>query len=166
MFWFSNRLWRVKCRACMADSWVQFDSVGGCVWCTCVRVWGLSGWVDQLIKRPLMGLINFFKSGENKMFFVWPQLWTVLLYTTQLWYKYRKSNVQRLKVACNDAMLLMGVPRYHSASQLFADCMVPPLGAIIANIMYTFLCQHRRSLSLLFEAEGPLAQEFICECCL
>ena len=48
------------------------------------------------------------------------------LYTAHLWSNYKASSMQKLKVAYNDALrLLVRVPRWHSASQLFVNLGVP-----------------------------------------
>ncbi len=49
-----------------------------------------------------------------------------LLYTAQIWWNYRLYSIRKLNVAYNDIIrLLLHLPRYHSASQLFAKIGVP-----------------------------------------
>lgn len=44
------------------------------------------------------------------------------MYTAHLWRRYRKSSMQKLNVAYNDGMrLLLKVPRWNSASQMFVS---------------------------------------------
>ncbi len=48
------------------------------------------------------------------------------LFTAQTWWNYRLYSIRKLNVAYNDIMrLLLHLPRYHSASQLFANIGVP-----------------------------------------
>ena len=64
------------------------------------------------------------------------------LYTAHLWYSYRVRSMQKLKVAYNDAMrLLLHIPRWHSASQLFVSMGVPTCDALLRRLMYKFMCQ-------------------------
>lgn len=62
------------------------------------------------------------------------------MYTAHLWCKYKKSSYQKLTVAYNDTMrLLMQVPRWSSASYLFAYFNVPGCDAVLRNLMYKFM---------------------------
>ena len=64
------------------------------------------------------------------------------LYTAHLWSNYRARSLQKLKVAYNDALrLLIRVPRWHSASQLFVNLRVPTCQALLRNLMYKFMCR-------------------------
>ena len=75
------------------------------------------------------------------------------LYTAQLWSKYRKRSIQRLKVAYNDAFrLLLHVPRWHSASQLFVSKHVPTCEALLRQLMYGFMCRLDKSENCIVEA--------------
>ena len=98
------------------------------------------------------------------------------LYTSQLWSNFKKRSMQRLKVAYNDAMrLLLGVPRWHSASPLYVFTGVSTCEVLLRQLMYGFMCRlevrvrelHNRSfsqtseklLSVYFQAENPLVQK-------
>lgn len=50
-------------------------------------------------------------------------------------------------MAFNDAigLLLLRVPRWHSASQLFVNCGVPTLGAPLRQLMYKFMSRLDKS---------------------
>ena len=52
----------------------------------------------------------------------------------------------RLTVAYNDAMImLLKVPRYMSASQMFAELHVPACQAVCRNLMYKFITRLDKS---------------------
>ena len=62
------------------------------------------------------------------------------IYTGHLWVNYKKSTFTKLRVAYNDCMrILLGVPRFLSASQMFSDLNVPSLGGILRNCSYNFM---------------------------
>ena len=64
------------------------------------------------------------------------------MYTAHLWRRYRKSSMQKLKVAYNDGMrLLLKVPRCNSASQMFVNIGVPTCSAVLRNLMYKCMCR-------------------------
>ncbi|KAL7383434.1 hypothetical protein ABVT39_010640 [Epinephelus coioides] len=64
------------------------------------------------------------------------------LYTAHLWSSYRVKSMQRLRVAYNDAMrLLLHVPRWYSASQLFVSSNVPTCQALLRKLMFNFMCR-------------------------
>jgi len=68
------------------------------------------------------------------------------LYTAQIWWNYRKYSINRLNVAYNDVMrLLLRVPRYTSASQMFTNVHVPTCHAVIRNLTYKFMCRLEKS---------------------
>ena len=68
------------------------------------------------------------------------------LYTAQLWCNYRCYTMNKLTVAYNDAMrMLLRVPRYMSASQMFAYMQVPACQAVIRNLVYKFMCRLDKS---------------------
>ena len=68
------------------------------------------------------------------------------LYTAHLWSDYKARSLQKLKVAYNDALrLLLRVPRWHSASQLFVNLGVPTCQALLRNLMYKFMCRLDKS---------------------
>ncbi len=58
------------------------------------------------------------------------------MYTAYLWCNYRRSSMKRLKVAHNDAIrLLLQVPRWQSASQLFVSSGVPTCEALLTRLI-------------------------------
>ncbi len=68
------------------------------------------------------------------------------LYTAHLWYNFKKGSMQRLTVAYNDAMrMLLRVPRYFSASQMFAEVNVPACQAVIRNLTHKFMVRLDKS---------------------
>ena len=75
------------------------------------------------------------------------------LYTAHLWHAYRVRSMQRLKVAYNDAMrLLLHIPRWHSASQIFVTAGVPTCDALLRQLMYNFMCRLDVSENKIIEA--------------
>ena len=80
------------------------------------------------------------------------------LYTAHLWSDYRARSLQKLKVAYNDALrLLVRVPRWHSASQLFVNLGVPTFQALLRNLMYKFMCRLDKSdNSLIVSLTNPV----------
>ena len=70
------------------------------------------------------------------------------MYTAHLWCNYKTNSMHKLKVAYNDALrLLMRVPRWHSASQLFVNLGVPTCQALLRNLMYKFMCRIDKSVN-------------------
>lgn len=64
------------------------------------------------------------------------------LYTAPLWGKYKKSTLQKLKVAYNDAFrILMKKPRSSSASLMFCQAHVNSFPALMRTLIYGFLCR-------------------------
>ena len=62
------------------------------------------------------------------------------LYCAQLWSSYKKSSMQRLRVAYNDAMrILLKIPRGGSASQMFVTSGVSTFHALLRNLMFKFM---------------------------
>ncbi len=75
------------------------------------------------------------------------------LYTAQLWSNYKKMSMQRLKVAYNDAMrMLLHVPRWQSASQLFVSTSVPTCEALLRQLMFSFMRRLNKSENHIIEA--------------
>lgn len=56
-------------------------------------------------------------------------------------------------MALSDAMrlLLLRVPRWHSASQLFVNCGVPTLGAPLRQLMYKFMSRLDKSKNTIIK---------------
>ncbi len=68
------------------------------------------------------------------------------LYTAHMWFNYRKYSMNRLTVAYNDAMrMLLRIPRYMCASQMFAELWVPACQAVCRNLMFKFITRLDRS---------------------
>ena len=64
------------------------------------------------------------------------------LYTAPLWCQYKKSSLQKLKVAYNDAFrILLKKLRSSSASLLFCQAHVNSFSALMRHLMYRFMCQ-------------------------
>ena len=62
------------------------------------------------------------------------------LYTAHLWSSYKKSSLQRLQVAYNDAMrILLKKPRGGSASQMFVTVGVRTFKALLRHLMFKFM---------------------------
>ncbi len=62
------------------------------------------------------------------------------MYTAQLWCNYYAYSVNKLRIAYNDIMrMLLGLPRCHSASQMFANINVPACQAVIRNLIFKFM---------------------------
>ena len=74
------------------------------------------------------------------------------MYTAHLWCHYRRSSMQKLNVAYNDGMkLLLKVPRWSSASQLFFSVGVPTCPAVRHNLMNKCMCRMSDSVnSIIF----------------
>ena len=74
------------------------------------------------------------------------------LYTAQIWWNYRMYSIRKLNVAYNDIMrLLLRLPRYHSASQLFANVGVPAFQAVIRNLIFKFITRLDRSENAIIQ---------------
>lgn len=70
------------------------------------------------------------------------------MYTAHLWHHCRRSSMQKLTVAYNDGMrLLLKVPRWGSASQLFVSVGVPTCSAVLRNLMYRCMCRFSDSVN-------------------
>ena len=68
------------------------------------------------------------------------------LYTAQLWWNYYGYSMNKLRVAYNDIMrLLLKLPRWHSASQIFANVNVPACQDVIRNLIFKFMCRLDKS---------------------
>ena len=65
-------------------------------------------------------------------------------YTSQLWYKYRQSSLDKARVAYNTILRrLLGIPRYengqnYSASAMFANNSVCSFPALIRKLIFRF----------------------------
>ena len=62
------------------------------------------------------------------------------LYTSQLWRTCLSRTMNRLKVAYNDSLrMVLGIPRYCSASEMFAYTDVPSCQCVIRLNIYSFM---------------------------
>ncbi len=62
------------------------------------------------------------------------------LYTAHLWCSYSRAKFHKLRVAYNDALrMILRLPRWTSASQLFVCCGIPTLDAVLRNFMFNFM---------------------------
>ena len=62
------------------------------------------------------------------------------MYTAHLSYRFRENSMRKLRVAYNDFMrMLIDLPRFASASEMFANLCVPACSAVIRNLMYKFM---------------------------
>ena len=75
------------------------------------------------------------------------------LYTAHMWCKYKMYSLRKLTVAYNDAMrILFRIPRYLSATQMFANMQVPTCQAVLRNLMYRFIGRLDSSINLILSA--------------
>jgi hypothetical protein len=59
------------------------------------------------------------------------------LYTAQLWWNYYDYSLKKLKVAYNDIMcMLLRLPRWHSASEMFVNLNVLTCQALVRNLIF------------------------------
>ena len=57
------------------------------------------------------------------------------LYTCQLWWNFTQAAMRKINVAYNNAFrMIMQLPRYCSASNMFARCNVPKLSSSHAEL--------------------------------
>ncbi len=64
----------------------------------------------------------------------------------------RLFSIRKLNVAYNDIMrLLLCLPRYHSASQLFANIGVPAFQAVIRNLVFIFITRLDKSDNVIIQ---------------
>ena len=72
------------------------------------------------------------------------------IYGCQLWFTFHAQSLHKLKVAYNDALrLLLQVPRWTSASQLFVDRRLPAFQALMRKHAFSLLNAIRQSENLL-----------------
>ena len=75
------------------------------------------------------------------------------MYTAHLWRRYKKSSMQKLTVAYNDALrMLLRVPRWSSASQMFVNVGLPNCPAVLRNLMYRCMCRLSSSANSIITA--------------
>ncbi len=74
------------------------------------------------------------------------------LYAAQIWWNYRLYSIRKLNVAYNDIMrILLCLPRYHSASQLFANIGVPAFQAVLRNLVFKFVTRLDKSDNVIIQ---------------
>lgn len=75
------------------------------------------------------------------------------LYTAPLWWNYRRCTIHRLTVAYNYTFrLLLRVPRWHSASQLFVDAHIPTCEALLRHLTFKFMQRLEDSENYIIQA--------------
>ncbi len=78
------------------------------------------------------------------------------MYTVQLLCNYYAYSVNKLRIAYIDIMrMLIGLPWWHSASQMFANINVPACQAVIRNLIFKFMCR-------LDNSEHYIIQGLVC----
>ncbi len=88
------------------------------------------------------------------------------MYTAHLWWCYRKSSMQKLSVAYNDGLrLLLKVPRWSSASQMFVSAGVPTCSAVLRHLMHKCMCRLSDSANIISTLTNPaLSQSDFSRC--
>ncbi len=68
------------------------------------------------------------------------------------WWNYRLYSIRKLNVAYNDIIrILLHLPRYHSASQLFANIGVPAFLTVIRNLIFKFITRLDKSDNVIMQ---------------
>ena len=71
-------------------------------------------------------------------------------YTAPLWVKFLKASICKLQVAYNDCLrILLGKPRWHSASELFCKVQVITFYALLRRLMFKFICRLNSSCNVI-----------------
>ncbi len=71
-------------------------------------------------------------------------------YTAQLWWNHFDYSLKKLKVACNDIMhMLLRLPRWHSASEIFVNINVPTCQALVRNLIFKFMGRLEKSTNVI-----------------
>ena len=85
-------------------------------------------------------VINKFKSCRIDCKILMFKTYCYSLYCSALWSTYKLHSYHKVRVAHNDIFRnLLNVPRYHSASTLFAENRTNNLDAIVRNAMYSLI---------------------------
>ncbi len=72
------------------------------------------------------------------------------LYTAQLWWNQFDYSLNKLKVAYNDIMhMLLRMPRWHRASDIFVNVNVPTCQALVRNLNFKFIVRLEKSINLI-----------------
>ena len=68
------------------------------------------------------------------------------LYTSHLWWNYKKASLNKLFVAYHNILKLqLGLSKYTSTSTLCTYMDIPGCAAVICNLIYHFMCRLERS---------------------
>ena len=74
------------------------------------------------------------------------------LYAAQIWWNYKMYSIRKLSVPYNDIMrLLLRLPRYHSASQLFANIDIQNFHTVIRNLIFKFITRLNKSENVIIQ---------------
>ncbi len=86
------------------------------------------------------------------------------LYTAQLWWNHFDYSLNKLKVAYNDIMrMLLRLPRWHSASEIFVNINVPTCQALVTNVIFKFMVRLEKSTNLIIRGlVAPIVSDVIC----
>ena len=72
------------------------------------------------------------------------------MYTAQLWWNHSVYSIHRLHVCYTNVFRrLLGLPRYCSASAMFAERLTPDCKAVIQNLVYKFMSHLDKSRNSL-----------------
>jgi len=83
----------------------------------------------------------------------WFRAYCTPLYTAHLWCSYSKGQIKKIQVAFNDAFrILLKLPKWTSASQMFVSRNVPTFHAVLRNFMYKFKYRLRVIDNLVIKA--------------
>ena len=75
------------------------------------------------------------------------------MYTAQLWWNHSVYSIHRLHVCYNNVFRrLLGLPKYCSASAMFAERLTPDCKAVIQNLLYKFMSRLDKSRNSLIIA--------------
>ncbi len=73
------------------------------------------------------------------------------LYTAQMWWNHFDYSLNKLKVAYNDSVMcmLLTLPIWHSASEIFVNTNVPTCQALVRNLIFKFLSRLEKSTNVI-----------------
>ena len=98
-------------------------------------------------------VINKFKLCRSSCKIMMFKTYCYNIYCCALWSSYKLNSFNKLRVAHNDIFRsLFNVPRYHSASQLFALHRTSNLDAIVRNSMYSLIRRLLGSQNTIIQA--------------
>ena len=111
-----------------------------------LQIWNLAGFATcTLLLNPDEVKITLFRT------------FCCNLYTCQLWWNFTQAAMpmRKINVAYNNVFrMIMQLPRYCSASNMFAMCNVPSCQAVMRNLVYRFTIRVDRSENKLLCAIG------------